>query len=66
MNDLNKWRLNLLNAVEAQINDETLWTMKPTIGEAYLQQSLRWLHYVIEENSEEALLNIIQQSTGDI
>lgn len=60
-------------AVEAQANDETLWatniegeTFKVGIGEAYVQQSLRWLHKVIEENDPEALKWIVNQSNGDI
>jgi hypothetical protein len=67
--NINKWRLNVLKAVEAQANDETLWNvnlpgkeMTVLIGEAYVQQSLRWLHKVIEENDLEALNSIIEQS----
>lgn len=65
MTDIDKWRLNLLKAVEAQANDETLWN--PThIGDAYTTQSLRWLHQVIEENDEKALKKILGQSEGDV
>lgn len=74
MTDIDKWRLNLLKAVEAQANDETLWAtnilgepdMKVGIAEAYMQQSLRWLHQVVEENDLEALQWIVNQSKGDI
>lgn len=73
MSDVDKWRLNLLKAVEAQANDETLWTVnipgepfQVSIGEAYAQQSLRWLHMVIEENDMNALQAIIDQSNGDV
>lgn len=69
-------------AVLAQVNDETLWCTnesedgelkrKPkiqsavTIGEAYVQQSLTWLHEVIEFGDDRALKNIIDQSNGDV
>lgn len=73
MTDIDKWRLNLLKAVEAQANDETLWAVnipgqpfKVGIGEAYVQQSLRWLHQVIEENDLDALEWIVNQSNGDV
>lgn len=62
-----EWKTNLIHAVEAQANDETLWcTGGITAAEAYMQQSLRWLHQVIEENDLQALQSIINQSTGDI
>lgn len=64
-NSLDQWRLNLIKAVDAQASDETLWS-PGSIGEAYVTQSLRWLHQVIEENDEEALQQIINQSKGDI
>jgi hypothetical protein len=71
--DLDKWRLNLIKAVEAQANDETLWCANipgeeflVTVGEAYLQQALRNLHRVIEENDLKALQEIINQSNGDV
>lgn len=67
MNDLDTWRLMVLKAVEAQADDETLWNPNPSsIGEAYMQQSLRWLHSLIEEADEEALKRIINQSNGDL
>ena len=65
MNNIDKWRLNLLKAIEAQAKDETLWC-QDSIGEAYITQSLRWLHRVIEENDMEALKSIVDQSNGDI
>lgn len=58
--------LLIKQAVEAQANDETLWFLDPSIEGAYLQQSLRWLHKLIEENDEQSLTDIINQSTGDI
>lgn len=61
MIDLDKWRLNVLRAIEAQANDPTLWT-EETVHEAYLNQSLRWLHKVIEENDLVALNNILNQA----
>ena len=60
-------------AVDAQANDETLWPVNipgqeftVSIGQAYVQQSLRWLHRVIEDGDEAALKAIIDQSKGDI
>ena len=78
-----RW-LQVILAVEAQANDETLWgfnvmvngelerfenkapSKKPAvgIGEAYVQQSLRWLHQVIESGDLKALQSIIDQSKG--
>ena len=55
-----------MQAVDAQANDETLWLLNPSIGEAYIAQSLRWLHKVIEEADEQSMRKIIDQSTGDI
>ena len=66
MTDIDSWRLNLLSAVEAQANDETLWLDGGSVGEAYALQSLRWLHSVIEENDLDALKAIVNQSKGDI
>lgn len=57
---------NLRGAVDAQANDQTLWFVAETVTEAYVQQSLRWLHRVIEENDEEALQKIIDQSEDKI
>jgi hypothetical protein len=64
--DIDKWRLKLLAAVEAQANDETLWPLDPSVGEAYVLQSLRWLHMLIEENDQAAFAKIVDQSNGDI
>lgn len=66
VNDLAKRITRILEAVSAQSNDETLWCTGPAIGEAYLTQSLRWLHDVIELDSEEALQKIINQSKDNI
>lgn len=63
--DMDQWRLKLLNAVEAQAADETLW-LEGSVHEAYTLQSLRWLHRLIEENDDESYTNIINQSNGDI
>lgn len=52
-------------AVEAQASDETMWNPS-SIGEAYVTQSLRWLHLVIEEDDEVAFQSIINQANGDI
>jgi hypothetical protein len=49
-------------AVDAQINDESLWILDPSIGEAYALQSLRWLHRVIEQSDRQALAKIVHQS----
>lgn len=68
MNEVQKInrRLNrILEAVKAQANDETLWTPK-TVYEAHTTQSLRWLHELIEKDSDVAINNIVQQSRGDI
>ncbi len=69
----NEWLINILKAVDAQINDETLWAVnipgeevQMSIGEAYLQQALRKLHLVIENNDLDALREIIAQSEGDV
>jgi hypothetical protein len=60
-------RLKMIHeAVNAQAEDETLWLMDQTIGEAYLTQSLRWLHRVIESGDMEALAKIIAQSKDEI
>lgn len=60
-------------AVRIQAEDETLWhfnmpgePFQVSIGEAYVQQSLRWLHKVIEEGDEQALQAIINQNNGDV
>ncbi|RJP50499.1 MAG: hypothetical protein C4586_05810 [Anaerolineaceae bacterium] len=66
MNEMDKWRLHVLKAVEAQAEDETLWCTDVTVAEAYMQQSLRWLHALIEENDMEAFRKIVSQSKGDI
>ena len=50
---------NIIKAVETQSNDEALWCLDVSIGEAYMQQALRDLHYVIEHNDEKALARII-------
>lgn len=63
---LTKWRLNVLKAVEAQAEDETLWCTDVTVAEAYIQQSLRWLHALIEDNDMDAFKRIVSQSKGDI
>lgn len=63
---LEEWRSNLLKAVEAQAEDETIWTKPHSVNEAYLLQSLRWLHRVIEQNDLNALKSIVDQSKGDI
>ncbi len=70
---LKEWLDNLNKAVEAQANDETLWAVnipgqefKIGIGEAYVQQSLRWLHKVIEYNDQGAMKAIVDQSNGDV
>lgn len=72
MSDSEKLKL-ILMAVEAQANDETLWRVnipgepfQVSIGEAYVTQSLRWLHDVIENTDEDALKNIINQANGDV
>jgi hypothetical protein len=49
-------------AVDAQAEDTSLWFMSERITEAYLQQSLRWLHRVIESGDPEALNSILTQS----
>lgn len=53
-------------AVDAQAVDETIWFKAEHIGEAHLQQSLRWLHRVIEDGDEDALQSILNQSIGDV
>ena len=53
-------------AVDFQANDETLWLDSYSVEEAYIQQSLRWLHRVIDDGDREALKDIINQSKGDI
>lgn len=53
-------------AVDAQSEDETIWFVANHIGEAHLQQSLRWLHRVIEYGNEDALQSILKQRIGDI
>lgn len=60
-------------AVARQADDETLWSanipgqeFKIGIGEAYIQQSLRWLHKVIEDLDQVAFKNIIMQSNDEL
>lgn len=52
---------NIKLAINAQAEDPLLW-QAATASEAYLVQSLRWLHFVVEENDPEALAKIIDQS----
>jgi len=49
-------------AVDAQSLDHSLWFVDGTAPESYLQQSLRWLHRVIEDLDPEALERIKEQS----
>ena len=63
----------ILEAVKAQAEDETLWAVnmpgeefRISVAEAYMQQSLRWLHDVIEKGDENALRRIIDQAKGNI
>ncbi|MGE0525875.1 MAG: hypothetical protein AB7G93_09600 [Bdellovibrionales bacterium] len=58
------WRKLVITAVEAQACDDSLWRVKPqsTAREAYLQQSLLWLHRVIEDRDTKALQSILAQS----
>jgi hypothetical protein len=49
-------------AVEAQAEDESLWFVGVSIGEAYLQQALRDLHRVIETGDADALIRILEQA----
>lgn len=53
---------SIRRAVMAQANDASLWIQMPSIGEAYIQQSLRWLHSVIEENDDRAMASILEQA----
>lgn len=59
-------RRRIMRAINFQAEDETIWFNAKHIGEAYLQQSLRWLHAWIEDRSEAALRYIENQSKGDI
>lgn len=52
----------ILCAVAAQALDEGLWFDAKHISEAYLQQALRLLHKVIEDNDQKALDTIIEMS----
>lgn len=63
--DLQSWREAVDLAIDAQAHDKTLWDPQ-TVQEAYILQSLRWLHMVIEDHDVEALKNIVNQSTGNI
>ena len=49
----------ILKAVATQAEDEALWFVDCTAGEAYLQQALRNLHRVIEDGDEQALVDIL-------
>lgn len=50
-------------AARLQAQDDSLWCVEEiSIGEAYLQQSLRALHKVIEENNINAFHFIEKQS----
>lgn len=60
-------RLRLvLAAVDAQADDETLWCTGAPVGEAYIAQSLRWIHSVAETGDMAAFENIVKQSKGDV
>jgi len=48
-------------AVSFQASDETLWN-PTTIGAAHVTQSLRWLHELIETDSDLTLKSIKNQS----
>lgn len=50
---------NIIKAVETQAKDHGLWFINVAASEAYLQQALRDLHRVIEDNDEQALARII-------
>jgi hypothetical protein len=61
--DSNEIRLEKIKeAVDAQALDHSLWFVDGTVAEAYLQQSLRWLHRVIEDLNLKALEKIKEQS----
>jgi hypothetical protein len=64
---LNRRMNRILEAVEAQARDETLW---PVYGEsvqtAHVVQSLRWLHELIENDSDVAINNIVYQSKDNL
>lgn len=50
------------SAINAQAEDHSIWFIADSISEAYLQQSLRWLHKVIEDGDQKAFDSIIEQS----
>jgi len=52
---------NIKKAVDAQAEDETIWFVGVSVTEAYLQQALRDLHRVIENDDLEALQRIIDR-----
>jgi len=54
--------INIKAAVNAQAHDETLWFINVSAAEAYLQQALRDLHRVIENDDIDALEKIIIRS----
>ncbi len=45
---------NVMKLVNKQAEDEGLWFITQTVGEAYLQKELRKLHYSIEMADKEA------------
>lgn len=56
-------RLEMIQkAINAQAEDQSLWFHADHITEAYIQQSLRWLHRVIEDGDERALNSILEQA----
>lgn len=56
-----KHAANIQTAINAQAEDHLLW-QHATIVEAYIIQSLRWLHAVVEDNDPKALASIVEQS----
>lgn len=65
--ELTKRLRRILNAVSAQGSDASLWPVRhETLEEAHAYQALRWLHDLIESDSDEALQKILNQSNGSI
>ncbi len=62
MTKQDEWHMNIQKAVHHQAEDEGLWYMTDFVSESYLQESLRDLHRVIEENDLEALARIIERT----
>lgn len=60
--ELEDWKNKILGLVNAQAEDEGLWCQAEYISEAMLQQALRYLHEVIENETQ---LEVVERLLGE-